>query len=157
MSDGKPPAFTGPLFVAVWPGRWQGNYVEGLAEEFGCNATVSLRASDVPADAIGEEVWAKDTEGMEAVLRKILVAVFSDRDTSLTDKSVLNRANVYIGSTANGIVEKLQLLDGGRPEEKGAEWFTARGAGRQATSAAGLAQTISFGGAKRYQRYSNMR
>ncbi len=154
MSDGKPPEFSGEQFIAVHMGRWTGGDVEGLEEEFGVCVTLTRRATYAPGDQAGEEIWALVTAGMDEMLRRIVAVVVTDVQLPGND-TVLNRANAYIGDTANGFVEKLRLSDGGRAEPKRADWF--RGRQQHADEApAGLAQQLTFVGAKRWQRYDNL-
>src|SRR5262245_27716080 len=117
--QGKPPAFSGNHFVAVHAGDWRGVPVEGLGESFGARVTVTLRTSHVPDEALGEEAWLKEVEGLEAILRQVLTAVVSDVGTA-DNPTVLNRANAILGGDVNGFVEKLQLQSGGTPQEKSA-------------------------------------
>lgn len=151
--DGMPPPIAGELYVAVHPGPWRGIDIEGLAEVVGVSITVTRRIGEAPYDRQGEEVWAKATEGMEETLRAILAAIHLDNASWAT----MAAANAYISGTVNKFVEPLRFVDGGRPEPKGPEWFSAddyEGRGRFAN--AGLAQTMRFDGAKRYQTIESM-
>lgn len=161
LPDGKPPAFAGALFVSVHPGPWRGEEIEGSAEEMGCEVTVTLRAAFAPADQQGEEIWLEALSGLDAVCRRVVAAVITDVTGGAGGATVLTRANTFVGALANGFAEKLQLRDGGRATAQKAEWFGAAAvAGRVAhhgqTAYAGLSQTLSFGGARRFQSYESM-
>jgi hypothetical protein len=158
--EGRPPNFAGALFVAVHPGPWRGGDIEGSEEEFGALVTATLRAAFAPAEAQAEEIWLRALDGLDAVCRRICRAVVSDVFDA-ANPPVLNRANAQIGASANGFVQKLRLVDGGRALPRGAEWFgAALAAGRAArhgqTAYAGLSQTLALGGARRFQGYESM-
>jgi hypothetical protein len=136
MFDGQPPPMAGQLFAAVHPGDWRGQDIEGLQEVFGFMVTVTRRASYAPVDRGAVELWAKASVGLEAICR--------------------NAANAYIGAGANGFVVPPRLRDGGKPQDRGPEWFWAEGEGKGKLAPAGISQTLTFGGAERYQTIESM-
>ncbi|HMP07592.1 MAG TPA: hypothetical protein PJ982_14680 [Lacipirellulaceae bacterium] len=150
--DGQPFPIAGDLFVAVWPGYWrdQGSNGESLHEGYGGNVTVSLRCAHVPRDRIGVEVLAKASIGLLAICEKVRASIHMDPsnliDGGVQKSSVMMRANQIIGAAANGFVVPLQFQDGGRAEQKSGSWWSAKG-----EPMAGLAQTVTFGGAERVQ------
>lgn len=152
--DGQPFPIAGEQFIAVWPGDWAGNQSEDadLTEVYGAMVTVTRRLGYSPEDRWGPEVWAKANKGVEAVCRRVIVNLHGEQNNA----AILNRANSLLpapadGGTYWGFSEKLVFRGGGRPEKKGASWFSARDkrTGRQAN--VGIAQTLAFFGAKRVQ------
>lgn len=153
MPDGRPKPIAGETFVSVWCGDWQPIECEGLGETFSVNVTLTRRLGYVPGDRVQTEVWAKATEGMEAKLRQIVTTIVSDIGSS----SILNTANALITETANKFVTRLRMFSGGRPEMQGPDWFGADSeVGDGNFYNAGLSQTLSFGGAERYQTMESM-
>jgi hypothetical protein len=149
--DGQPPPIMGEQFIVVWPGHWGVVDCEGLGEEYSVNVTTTRRLGAYPQDRQGTEVLVKAATGLEPLLRQIIMAIHLDVGAD----AILNAANVLIGSNVNGFVEPLRFQDGGRPELKGAEWFESYG-GEQPEDRVGVAQTLSFGSAKRFQSIENL-
>lgn len=152
MFDGQPPPMCGEEFFAVWPGAWRPNDIEGLDEEFGVNVTLTRRARFAPKDRRATEIWTKLTTGMDARLRQIIAAIHLDKGSD----AILNAANTLLGGSVNGFVEPLKFRDGGRPEIKGPDWFSADNEGGGGLMNAGVAQTLMFGGARRIQTIESM-
>lgn len=144
-----PPPNCGERFVAVHQGYWRGiEPLEGLQEEYGISVTVTMRAAKVPKDELGANLLVGPTgKSLDELLERIRALLHKDKGPY----PVLALANTTIGAGANGFVEPLVFRDGGQCQEKGPSWFSA--SANQATGAAvcGLAQTLTFGGAKRYQ------
>lgn len=153
MFDGQPPPWAGERFVAVWAGPWVGHDLEGLEEEFGIFVTVSMRAARIPPDRLGESLIAGPPgQSLDEVLRAIVAKLHMDPGPIAVGNPgqypVLALANATIGAGENGFVEPLRFKDGGRPEEKGPEWWWAEPA---QGAPAGIVQTLTFGGARRVQ------
>lgn len=149
MFDGQPPPSCGELFVAVHPAEWNVEDVEGLNEVFGVEITVTVRVGKVPRDEMGlNALIGPAGKSLDGYLEEIRALLHLD---SVADQ-VLNQANAIIGSAANGFVEPLRFRGGSRPEPKGPDWFGAESSGAGMTPPVGLAQTLSFGGARRVQR-----
>lgn len=158
--DGQPTATAGEQYVSIWPGDWQGASEDAdLTEVYGCMVTVTRRLGYCPEDSWGPEVWAKANEGLEAVCRRIITAIHGEANNA----SILQKANDYLAEPADGgnywgFSEKLVFRGGGRPEKKQPGWFSARDAsrGKGRSMNVGVAQTLSFFGAKRTQAEEEM-
>lgn len=152
MLDGMPPPWCGEQFIAVHPGEWFGQSDDDdLDERVGISVTVTRRSPYAPQDEQGVEVWSRAQDGLDVTLRKVVAAVHKSY-------AVMNAANALLptsttaGVGPDGYVEPLLFLGGGRPEPKGPEWFSAEGYdGPGRTANAGVAQTLTFGGARRVQ------
>ena len=153
MFDGQPKPMAGELFVAVWPGSWTTNDIEGLDEYFGVNVTVTRKFGYSPKDRGGTELWTKAVMGMEALLNRIKVALHHD----VGGDAIMAAANAIINATSthNGFIEPLRFRNGGRPELKGPDWFEATPEG-EGWSIAGVAQTMMFDRARRVQTIESM-
>lgn len=153
MFDGQPAPVCGEWFYAVHAGDWRGDSADAdLQELIGVNVTVTRRVAFAPNDRQGLDVWAKAKVGLDAVLRKIVVAIHHKYD-------VMNAANVLMEADAAGswgFDEPLLFLNGGMPAPKGPPWFAAEDAGTGKFANAGMAQTLVFGRAKRVQPIESM-
>lgn len=146
--DGRPPASCGELYFAVHAGEWAASDVEGLDESFGFQLTLTVRAGKVPEDEIGASLlYGPAGTSAEEWLRKALTFLHLDRGGDL----VLQRANAYVGASFNGFVEPPRFRSGGPPQLKGPDWFGAVPAGKGRAAPAGVAQTLTFAGARRVQ------
>jgi len=142
-SRGMPPAAAGERFIAVHSGDWSNQQKELLDEYFGVLVTVTVRLPRVPADRISQEVIDKAGVGLEALLEQIRAVVHS----SYTLMGLANGHIAGAGTTVSGFVEPPIFLNGGTPEDKGPEWFQSE----SNQVIAGLAQTLTFGMARRCQ------
>lgn len=150
--NGQPPPNCGEVFVAVHPGGWRAEEVEGLAEEFGVAVTVTVRVGKAPLDRMGPNALVGPTgEALTQRLEAIRALLHMDKGAY----PVLALANATIGSGANGFVEPLRFLDGGTPQECGPDWFSTDWDGGGRLPPVGIAQTLTFGRAKRYQTVEN--
>ena len=148
--DGQPPAVAGERFVAIHAGSWTGDEeTEGLEEEYGIEVTVSVKAGRVPRDRIGTNLLVGPTgESLDNHLEDIRAALHLDKGAY----PVLALANATIGASENGFVVPLRFRDGGKPTEKDHAWFgVAPPDVKGLLPPAGIAQTLTFGGAKRVQ------
>lgn len=147
--DGQPHPMCGDFFVAVYAGVWTSARIEGRDDTFGVQVTVSRRVTAWPADRVDVPLAGPDGEALDKLLDSIAAKLHGDPPAagSSSHYPVLALANATIGSAANGFVEPLWLLDGGRPEPKGADWFHAD----PERDVCGLAQTLTLGGARRVQ------
>lgn len=147
--DGQPHPMAGEFFVAVYAGPWNGVEIEGRQDVFGVNITVSKRVTAYPGDRVDVPLAGPDGEALDKLLDSIAAKLHMDPPAagSSTHYPVLALANVTITSAANGFITPLRLLDGGRPEPKGSDWFHAD----PESDVCGLAQTLTFGGAVRFQ------
>lgn len=149
MFDGEPPPACGERFVAIHPGAWTGNDIEGLDELFDAELTFTIRAAKVPRDRLGINLLVGPTgksldELLEAARALLHLDSFADQ--------VISKANTTIGIAANGFVEPPRFRHASRPEAKGPAWFSAEAHGHGAQPPMGIAQTITLGGARRVQR-----
>ncbi len=148
---GRPFNASGDLFVGIWYGYWRdhGSNGQSLDTEHGVNVTVSVRATQIPQDKLGPEVIAKANVGLVSLCERINALVHMDPQTltqgGVAFQAVMFLANEMIGKGANGFVEPLQFLDGGRPEDAPANWWGGKGGW------GGLMQTLAYGKANRVQ------
>lgn len=152
MFDGQPPPVMGEQFIAIHPGNWtakNGDY--DLDEYYGVQVTITRRLGAAPQDRGGTELWLKATEGIEAVARKIIVGDGTTLNGLHRNGDVLREANTALGTTVNTFFETLYFLDGGRPVLKLEDWFSAEEMGTGKYANAGVAQTLTFGQARRLQ------
>lgn len=151
--DAQPAPGCGEWFYAVYAGEWRGDSGDAdLQEMIGVNVTVTRRVGFAPRDRQGPDVWAEANDGLDVTLRKIVAAVHRSY-------TVLNAANVYVealNENSWGFEEPLSFVNGGKPEPKGVDWFCAEDAGSGKFANAGVAQTLSFGRAKRVQPITAM-
>lgn len=148
MTDGQPPPACGELFVAVHPGEWTTDDVEGLKERFGFEITVTVRVAKVPRDELGINALVGPTgKSLDDWLEKIRAHLHLD---SVSDQ-IINTANTTIGAANNGFVEPPRFRGCGRPEIRGPDWFSAEPY-HGATAPVGLSQTLRFSDAVRVQR-----
>jgi hypothetical protein len=145
--DGEPNPDSGEEFIRVWQGDWSGIDCEGLAETMGCSITVTHRSNYAPKDRPGNP-W----QLLEARTRQVIAAIHLDKNAD----AVLNAANAIIGADANGFTTPLRFSYGARIEVKGPEWWNAVGSKNSQGADSGIAQTITFGGAERYQTIESM-
>jgi hypothetical protein len=157
MFDGMPYPMAGETFVAIHPGNWTGESEDSdLSENFSFFVTVTRRLGFVPFDRALRETWAKATEGIEAVCRKIIIGKpvkVTSADYGLhMNYTVMNAANTtYITASYSGFHEPVRFLNGGQPTPRGPDWFTAETHQDGKTMNAGISQTLTFGQAKRVQ------
>lgn len=154
MFDGQPNPACGEWFYAVYAGDWRGTSEDAdLQEEIGVCVTVTRRLGFAPKDRWGPEVWAKANEGLDVQLRKIVANIHHKYD-------VMNNANTIIEATnagSWGFNVPLLFLNGGKPEPKGPDWFSAdEGSTGGKFANAGVAQTLTFGRAQRCQPIESM-
>lgn len=152
MFDGQPAPGCGEWFYAVHAGEWRGDSGSGdhLSELIGINVTVTRRVGFAPQDRWGPEAWAKASTGLDEKLRTIVATVHKSY-------AILNAANTLIGNTPKwGFDEPLMFLSGGKPEPKGPDWFSAEEAQTGKVANAGIAQTLTFGGARRVHDMTQM-
>jgi len=156
MFDGQPMPSSGEMFVALHPGGWRGISQDAdIEEEFSFLVTVTRRLGYVATDRAMREVWAKATEGIEAVCRTIIVgkpAKVTSADYGLhMNLVIMAAANATITAGFAGFHEPVRFLDGGQPIERGPDWFSAGSETEGKRMNAGISQTLTFGGAKRVQ------
>jgi hypothetical protein len=149
LYDGQPPPDCGERFIAVHAGEWRGGDVEARDDTFGVNVTVTRRTSYAPADRVVSPLTGPDFLALDKTLDQVASLLHKDPAAagSGTAYPVLALANATIGSAANGFVEPLTFRDGGRPEPKGSDWFSAE----PGQGVCGISQTLSFSGARRIQ------
>lgn len=147
MVDGMPPPAAGEWFIAIHQGNWTGQYIEGFAEDCALQITVSVRAPVLPFDRIGHLLYEKtpNFKGLWWFVEEIRVSLALD----VGGDDILNKANVYIGTSANGFQQTTQLIaDMGRPQRQGPHWF---GSDEMEVEIAGVSQTLSIGPFGRFQ------
>jgi len=146
--DGQPPPVCSELFVAVHPGDWANEPVEGLLEVYGVEVTVTIRVARVPQHALGPNALVGPSgESLDNWLEKIRAVLHLDKGVY----PVLTKANALIGSGENGFIEPLRFQSGGRPQPRGPDWFSADTDLSSRLPPVGLSQTLIFGGARRVQ------
>ena len=155
---GQPTPSAGDLFVGVWYGYWRDLASNGecLHDEHGVNVTISMRSTRFPEDRLGREMLAKIKVGLIAYARRVAVLIHMDpqnvTENGVAYSSIMKRANDIIGRNHNGFITPPQFKDGGQPERKPGSWWTAQAKENRA----GMAQTVSFGGAQCIQQISSM-
>lgn len=158
MFDGQPPPNAPERFIAVHAGTWTARGdTEGLDETYGIMVTVTVRTAKSPIDKTAPNLLVGSTGGqLDVLLEAIRAKLHKDPGPrSSTDTSqypVLAVANTTIGASDNGFVEPLVFTDGGQPEAKGPDWFHADSDNWSGSIRhVGIAQTLTFGGARRIQ------
>lgn len=148
--DGQPQPNCGEQFISVHGGSWTG--ISGdhdLDERFSVLVTVTRRLGEVPTDRTGIALLDLANTGLEATCREIVGAIHFQY-------AVMNAANsVYIADPFAKFEEPLLFVDGGHSDPKGPEWFNAENfvsATGQKWANAGVAQTLTFGQARRTQQ-----
>lgn len=148
MFDGEPPPSCGERFCAVHPGEWQGEDIEGLKERYGVELTFTVRAGRQPKDRMGVNLLVGPAgKSLDDLLEAARALLHLDRFAD----QVITKANATIGSAASGFVEPPRFRNGGRPEPKGPDWFSAESDSPGLLPPVGLAQTLTLGGAVRVQ------
>lgn len=151
LFDGQPPPNCGELFVAIHPGEWIAEDIEGLKERLDVEITVTVRMAVLPRDrqSTVSVLAGAGGKALDQQLEAIRALLHLD---SVQDQW-LNRANTqYIGAGANGFVEPPRFRGCSRPEPCGPDWFSADSDTQQRLPPVGLRQTLRFGGALRVQR-----
>lgn len=154
--DGQPKPVAGELYIAVYPGTWQGDHgAHDLDEYFGVNVTVSRRLGAVPMDRWGSDILDKALDGLEAVCRQINQAIHKN----YTLMQIAN--SVYLGNVSAPpspfaiFSEVLSFNSAGNPELKGPDWFSAPDLAsefEQTWAYSGVAQTLAYVRARRTQQ-----
>ena len=151
--DGQPKPMAGQLYVAVHPASWTGTDNDYELEEIiAVNVTVTMRLGSSPKDRWGVAVWTKQDDGLDAVCRKVIVALH------MNYADVMNVANTtYITTARDGFYHPLKFRDGGLPRYVDHHWFSAAEPESQYQVAeAGVAQTLTFGALARFQTIGGM-
>lgn len=166
MPDGKPPPSWGGAqgrpFVAVHRGGMQSSDRNSLDRTFGATVTLTLRLN-VARDRAGPSAAFRLAEdGLEDWCERVILLLHMNEDVREAANNaleVIRRAvsadgNWYGFSTPVGFEG-----DGGEASEVGPDWFGAGNHSERANiaAAAGLTQTLSFGGAQRVQPVETLR
>lgn len=153
--NGQPFAASGDFFAGIHEGQWSTQTVEGLYEVLGVEIIVSVRGTRWPLDMWGPELMAKEKTGLWALVEAMRAQLHLDAGND----RILNLANAYLAKAAgvtvdevNGIVEPLQLQDGGRSQIRGGDWWQAKSRTGEAEPNAGMSQNIILASAGRVQR-----
>src|SRR5262245_33459739 len=104
MFDGQPKPACGEQFIAIHEGEWAagGHGDADLTEVFGLAVTLTRRVNYAPQDQRGTEVLQKITNGMNAILRRIVVLLHKNW-IMLTDLTNSNAANAIINLESGGV------------------------------------------------------
>lgn len=149
--EGYPHPAAGEVFYAVHAGDWGVSGVEGdwdLSERMGCVVTISKKLGYAPKDRRATDAWAKVLTGLDALSRKVVVALHQNQ-------AVRAQANTYLGATDGGFVTALLFKGATRPEIKGSDWFGTEPSA-SGDDVIGIAISLTFGMMERYQTIATM-
>ncbi len=142
---GEPPPSCGLRYVSVWPGGTKFGTEPGkvthVRETYDLGVTVSWRISHVPKDRVGRKAWFEAVTGLEALVRKVLLAIHG------SETLIYAVANGKLGAGVNGFLELLAGPANVSQQVVSGAWF----GGDQANTKAGLIVPMTFSGAKRLQ------
>lgn len=157
MPDGKPPAYQGDWFIAVYGTDWSAvndDVNRGLDYYLGVSCTLTRRMPYVPQDKRGPEIYAKDYVGMSAVCLRIIRAValktelfvkLQDLDEFQTYSDEENSYASLVGNTYEYL--RFQRCDPA-PVPVGGDWFSAKNehlADEAGETIMGYTMTVDFG------------
>lgn len=141
--DGKPPAFSGQVYVAVHPGELTlvPPDAEAWLASVGICVTVTMKAGKLPADRFGTDLVALVSDS--AAPAAMAITQLSEKVAKFLHLSytALENALAYLEPNTQGFTEPLRMQSLGRPAAKGPDWF---GSEQRQAVAAGWAQEIRF-------------
>ncbi len=157
--DPQPHPTAGKRFIAVYPGECHGGPHSdlGIQEYLGINVGITLRFSGTPQDFISNEIYLKSLRGMEALSRKVVLAVHRNYD-------VMNGANTIIAEVLDEEVADIEgfitpldwVWTTPVPEVKLGDWFWSDNENEIARKH-GLFLNVSFANAHRPQHLATMK
>ena len=156
---GKPPAFSGEIYVAVWEAGVTNDATESRDDRHMVNVTLTRHVTVAPDDREAKEIIHRLVIGLEVLADQVASLIHGDLQGTgggdvADNYAILNGANNYlknvmpVGATYYGFVEPLRFLGMGRTEEKGADWFSGD---PQEGGKSGRAITLNFGKSRRLQ------
>lgn len=160
-NDPQPLPTMGKRYIGVYPGECRGgpHSDQGIQEYIGVNVGITIRLSGTPSDRIGQDLYLKALVGMEALSRKVQLAVHRNYD-------VMGAANTIIGAavdtispsfTSQKFITPLEWqYTTPVPEVKLGDWFLTDNENEIAKKH-GLYVDIRFAGAHRPQQLLMMR
>lgn len=145
---GRPPAFSGQRYYAVWFTGASGADPNALSDdtEYGVCLTITARMGNVPRDRQGEQMTLADELLDEADQFK--TAFHQDDLTRVEANKLIPGTEEYCAihggsATANGFEEPLRFQQYDAPQEQGEDWL------KTATAGGVWSINVYFGGAKR--------
>ncbi len=151
MPGPEPPASCGERFLSVYGRNWRPGDFDlnrGIDEYYDIAVAVTFRSNWVPQDNRGEDLYIEQTEGLEAVLRELLL-IHQNID-------IITAANNRI-TGSNKIIEPLRWKGcDAVPTPVGAAWFKADDGDESGDPVSGLVMEINFGDARRKITLTNL-
>lgn len=150
MPDGRPAPACGDRFIAIHATSWRprpgdDDMNRGLSELFDFDCTITYRTPFIPQESIGDEIFLKSLEGMEALCRLIIICIHQNID--------------LLGLDEDGeLLEYPRWAGTSLPTPVGPDWFYSspdQGEGFEYIQS-GLTMTVSFRDAHRMQTYEDM-
>ena len=147
MADGRPPASCGQKFYSVHSGNMNNGSMsrQVLDALHGFSVTLTLRCAHIPPDRLGDELIAKATTGLWALVDGIIDALHQDYTS-------MGTANTDLGALVNGFLEPQTWVQSIYLGARDPSWFWSMDESDQLTSPTGLAVEIQFADAKRVQK-----
>jgi hypothetical protein len=95
QNDPMPYPTAGRRVITVYPGECRGgpHSDQGIHEWIGINVGITLRLSGTPNDAITSEIFLKTLTGIEALSRKVMVAVHRNYAVMAAANAIIATAN----------------------------------------------------------------
>jgi len=158
--EGQPPArFGKKSFVAIVPSGWSpgdtgpGGLNLGIDEVYSIRLVISYRTGHIPDDILMGKAFIDATNGLEPLIRSIMVVMRKNRYTDGSSGGILTRANASISGT-DKFVEPLRWIGNDiQPQPVGPEWFHSEG---RNPGAYGWMFNMHYGDARRLQTESNL-
>ena len=139
--EGRPPAVFGDVFVGVAPAEWRSDGLQEqiLDETFGIEVHCLRRASVAPRSKQADKIVYGTLGSLNSLIRQVMLAIHMNYE-------LLNVVNAEITGTQPKFFQPLRWRSTDRPQIRdGSQWNA------QPDQLAGLARTVHFGGAQRYQ------
>jgi hypothetical protein len=155
--DGQPPPICGELFIAIHEGAWSGEYIEGRKDRIGVEITITRRIAAYPVDR-GKTPLLEAADALHVWIEKIAAKVHMNYNVldmaggTCVDHVWTGGKSYSLTATENGFAEPLYFTGcAGKTEKKGPDWFMADPSENVDNAPLGIARTLVFGNAVRYQ------
>ena len=150
---GQPPPTFGQRYVAVYGVSWANQtptMQAGIDELYGVAAMVTLRTAQIPVDRLGGEAYIRPLIGIEALCRRVMVAVHMNYD-------LMNLANSFIPNATHLFIQPLfWSATDAEPELRDETWVWAKPQEGKAPTICAMTMEIRFADARRPQAQENM-
>jgi hypothetical protein len=144
--------------VAVCPGSYRGgpHSDNGIQEWYGVNVGITQRFNGTPTDRITQSVYLRELTGLEAVSRKVLLALHRNYAVMAAANAII-QTEAGVGATIFGFITPLEWETITVPPDiKTGDWFWSSNE-NDLSRPCGLFVNVIFGNAHRPQHLDAMR